>query len=111
LEGGEKCGAIYAIENGSRPVQDLGQFKAGKRSRIAGLVKQFRKDRNTQIVARCPPVEARLPIGRRMVARPENPRGKDAVEKSLDQRRAKEMLALLAFEFDTERLFQRASDG
>jgi hypothetical protein len=30
FESGEECGAINSIEHGSRPVQNLGQFKTGE---------------------------------------------------------------------------------
>ncbi len=110
LEGGEKSGPIDPIEDRSRPVENFGQLKAGERSGIAGLMKQFGQDRNAQILARMKPVEPRLAVGRGMVTRPEHPRGKNPVEKGLDQRRTKEVFASLALELDSERFFERLPD-
>jgi hypothetical protein len=42
---------------------------------------------------------------------PENPRGKDAVEESLDEGGAEEVFALLTFEADTKRFLESRFDG
>ena len=42
---------------------------------------------------------------------PEDPRGKDAVEKRLDERGAEEVFALLGLELHAKRFFQRGADG
>ena len=57
------------------------------------------------------PVEARLALRWRMLARPENPSGKHAIEKSLHERRAEKVVAFLILELNSECLLKRGSDS
>ena len=117
VEAGEEGGAIHPVERCCGPVQHLGQTKWLQTTWIGNLLKQRSEHRCPQMPDGFAPAKPHS-VGnageqpsrlrrRRVRTRPQHPRGEDAIEQRLHQRRAKESAAPFALEPDAERLLKR----
>ena len=76
----------------------------------AGLAKSwksFGEDGDVQVAGGLAPAKAGLFVGGLVLFGPEDPGGKEAVEQRLDERRAEEVVAALAFKGHAQRFLER----
>ncbi len=116
----EERRSIHPVQHAVDPVQHLGQAQRQQPRRLRQLLEQGADHRHPQRPARQLPVEALAhfaphpqPLSRwERGARsnllvPQHPGRKHPVEQGLNQRGAKEMLAILGLEMQAQRVFQR----
>ena len=108
---GVEEGRLDAVEGFGGVVENFRDLNGIQRAGVGDGVKERAQDGDAEVVGGETPVEdARCgqKFGR---TAPENPGGEDAVEKRLDERGAKEVLALFAFKRDAERFLKGDLDA
>ncbi len=129
LEAFEEQAGIDAVKGGVGPIEDFDQAEVFEFAGMDNVVKERTDHRDAQEEARLAPIEeiavgvvggGRFPNdagtglfrgGFQTVPGVNDPRGENAVEKSLDEGGAEEVLALVALKVKAEGVFKRGLEG